>query len=132
MPKAPLGEMSNGKVPHRLNAAINMRMALDGVVPTSWVAAAKAAFSSGKTFGDYGGHVVLPWRFLFETTVVRIDAGHAAGRRAVKATRLARIRSLFLRRWYYLVFLSITPQIEYHTLPHGDEGKRIILLLSCI
>ena len=62
--------------------------------------------------------------------MVRIDAGHAAGRRAVKATRLARIRSLFLRRWYYLVFLSITPQIEYHTRPHGDGGKRIILLLS--
>ena len=35
MPKAPLGEMSNGKVPQRLNAAMNMRMALDGVVPTS-------------------------------------------------------------------------------------------------
>ena len=87
--------MSNGKVPQRLKAAMNMRMALDGVVPTSWVAAAKAAFSSGKTFA-----------------VVRIDAGHAAGRRAVKATRLARIWSLFLRRWYYLVFLSITPQIE--------------------
>ena len=61
---------------------------------------------------------------------MRIDAGHAAGRRAVKATRLARIRSLFLRRWYYLVILSITPQIEYHTRPHGDGGKRIILLLS--
>ena len=61
---------------------------------------------------------------------MRIDAGHAAGRRAVKATRLARIRSLFLRRWYYLVFLSITPQIEYHSRPHGDGGKRIILLLS--
>lgn len=61
---------------------------------------------------------------------MRIDAGHAAGRRAVKATRLARIRSLFLRRWYYLVFLSITPQIEYHTRPHGNGGKRIILLLS--
>ena len=88
--------MSNGKVPQRLNAAINMRMALDGVVPTSWVAA----------------------------------AGHAAGRRAVKATRLARIRSLFLRRWYYFVFLSITPQIEYHTRTHGGGGKRIILLLS--
>lgn len=43
---------------------------------------------------------------------------------------MARIRSLFLRRWYYLVFLSITPQIEYHTRPHGDEEKRIILLLS--
>lgn len=43
---------------------------------------------------------------------------------------MARIWSLFLRRWYYLVFLSITPQIEYHTRPHGDEGKRIILLLS--
>ena len=62
--------------------------------------------------------------------MVRIDAGHAAGRRAVKATRLARIRSLFLRRWYYLVFLSITPQIEYHTSPMGTEKKRIILLLS--
>ena len=61
---------------------------------------------------------------------MRIDAGHAAGRRAVKATRLARIRSLFLRRWYYLVFLGITPQIEYHTRPHGNGGKRIILLLS--
>lgn len=61
---------------------------------------------------------------------MRIDAGHAAGRRAVKATRLARIWSLFLRRWYYLVFLSITPQIEYHTRPHGDGRKRIILLLS--
>ena len=48
----------------------------------------------------------------------------------MKATRLARIWSLFLRRWYYLVFLSITPQIEYHTRPHGDGGKRIILLLS--
>ena len=59
-----------------------------------------------------------------------MDAGHAAGRRAVKATRLARIRSLFLRRWYYLVFLSITQQIEYHTRPHGDGGQRIILLLS--
>lgn len=43
---------------------------------------------------------------------------------------MARIRSLFLRRWYYLVILSITPQIEYHTRPHRDEGKRIILLLS--
>ena len=43
---------------------------------------------------------------------------------------MARIWSLFLRRWYYLVFLSITPQIEYHTKPHGDGGKRIILLLS--
>ena len=48
----------------------------------------------------------------------------------MKATRLARIWNLFLRRWYYLVFLSITPQIEYHTRPHGDGGKRIILLLS--
>ena len=54
MPKAPLGEMSNGKVPQRLKAAMNMRMALDGVVPTSWVAAAKAAFSSGKTFATTG------------------------------------------------------------------------------
>lgn len=43
---------------------------------------------------------------------------------------MARIRSLFLRRWYYLVFLSITPQIEYHTRPRGDGGKRIIFLLS--
>lgn len=43
---------------------------------------------------------------------------------------MARIRSLFLRRWYYLVILSITPQIEYHTRPHWDGGKRIILLLS--
>lgn len=43
---------------------------------------------------------------------------------------MARIRSLFLRRWYYLVFLSITQQIEYHTRPHGDGGKRIILLLN--
>ena len=59
-----------------------------------------------------------------------MDAGHAAGRRAVKATRLARIWSLFLRRWYYLVFLSITPQIEYHTHPMGTEKKRINLLLS--
>lgn len=62
--------------------------------------------------------------------MVRIDAGHAAGRRAVKATRLARIWSLFLRRWYYLVFLSITPQIEYHTRPHRNGGKRIDLLLN--
>lgn len=62
--------------------------------------------------------------------MVRIDAGHAAGRRAVKATRLARIWSLFLLRWYYLVILSITPQIEYHTHPMGTEKKRIILLLS--
>ena len=59
-----------------------------------------------------------------------MDAGHAAGRRAVKATRLARIWSLFLRRWYYLVFLSITPQTEYHTRPHGNGEKRIILLLG--
>lgn len=43
---------------------------------------------------------------------------------------MARIWSLFLRRWYYFVFLSITPQIEYHSRPHGDGGKRIILLLS--
>lgn len=43
---------------------------------------------------------------------------------------MARIRSLFLRRWYYFVILSITPQIEYHTRPRGDGGKRIILLLS--
>lgn len=43
---------------------------------------------------------------------------------------MARIQSLFLRRWYYLVSLSITPQIEYHTRPHGDGGKRIIMLLS--
>lgn len=43
---------------------------------------------------------------------------------------MARIRSLFLRRWYYLVILSITTQIEYHTRPHWDGGKRIILLLS--
>ena len=46
--------MSNGKVPQRLKAAMNMRMALDGVVPTSWVAAAKAAFSAGKTFATTG------------------------------------------------------------------------------
>lgn len=62
-----------------------------------------------------------------------MDAGHAAGRRAVKATRLARIWSLFYGvgiTWYYLVFLSITPQIEYHTRPHGDGEKRINLLLS--
>lgn len=43
---------------------------------------------------------------------------------------MARIRSLFLRLWYYLVIQSITPQIEYHTKPHGDGEKRIILLLS--
>lgn len=43
---------------------------------------------------------------------------------------MARIRSLFLQRWYYFVFLSITPQIEYHTRPNGDGGKWIILLLS--
>lgn len=55
--------------------------------------------------------------------MVRIDAGHAAGRRAVKATRLARIWSLFLLRWYYLVILSITPQIEYHTQPYEDGEK---------
>lgn len=48
----------------------------------------------------------------------------------MKATRLARIWSLFLRRWYYLVFLSITPQIEYHTRPHGDGEKWNKLLLS--
>ena len=62
--------------------------------------------------------------------MVRIDAGHAAGRRAVKATRLARIWSLFLLRWYYFVILSITPQIEYHTQPYGDGEKRITLLLN--
>lgn len=62
--------------------------------------------------------------------MVRIDAGRAAGRRAVKATRLARIWSLFLRRWYYFVFQSITPQIEYHIQPHGNGEKRIILLLN--
>lgn len=62
--------------------------------------------------------------------MVRIDAGHAAGRRAVKATRLARIWSLFLLRWYYFVILSITPQTEYHTQPYGDGEKRIILLLN--
>ncbi len=54
---APLGEMSNGKVPQRLKAAMNMRMALDGVVPTSWVAAAKAAFSLGQDLRDNRGHV---------------------------------------------------------------------------
>ena len=54
MPKAPLGEMSNGIVPQRLNSAINMRMALDGVVPTSWVAAANAAFSSSKPIETTG------------------------------------------------------------------------------
>ena len=43
---------------------------------------------------------------------------------------MARIWSLFLLRWYYLVILSITPQIEYHTRPMGTEKKRIILLLS--
>ena len=43
---------------------------------------------------------------------------------------MARIWSLFLQRWYYLVFLSITPQIEYHTRPHGDGEKRILLLLG--
>lgn len=43
---------------------------------------------------------------------------------------MARIWDLFMRRWYYLVSLSITPQIEYHTRPHGGGGKRIILLLS--
>ena len=59
-----------------------------------------------------------------------MDAGHAAGRRAVKATRLARIWSLFLLRWYYFVILSITPQIEYHTQPYGYGEKRIILLLN--
>ena len=46
--------MSKGKVPQRLNAAMNMRMALEGVVPTRWVAAAKAAFSSGSTFATTG------------------------------------------------------------------------------
>lgn len=43
---------------------------------------------------------------------------------------MARIWSLFLQRWYYLVFLSITPQIEYHSRPHWDGEKRIILLLN--
>ena len=43
---------------------------------------------------------------------------------------MARIWSLFLRRWYYFVILSITPQIEYHIQPHGNGEKRIILLLN--
>ena len=33
-----------------------MRIALDGVVPTSWVAAAKAAFSSGKYVQGFPEH----------------------------------------------------------------------------
>lgn len=53
-PKAPVGEMSKGKVPHRLKAAMNIRMAFEGVVPTRCVAAAKAAFSSGSTFATTG------------------------------------------------------------------------------
>ena len=92
MPKAPLGEMSNGKVPQRLKAAMNMRMALDGVVPTSWVAAAaEGRLFLGQDLRDNRGHVFCHGASFFETTVVRMDAGHAAGRRAVKATRLARI-----------------------------------------
>lgn len=43
---------------------------------------------------------------------------------------MARIWSLFLLRWYYLVILSITPQIEYHTQPYEDGEKRIVLLLG--
>lgn len=77
----------------------------------------------GQDLRDNRGHVFCHGASFFETTVVRIDAGHAAGRRAVKATRLARIWSLFLRRWYYLVFLSYTRQIEYHTRSHGDGEK---------
>lgn len=57
MPKAPLGEMSNGKVPQRLNAAINMRMALDGVVPTELGCRREGCLLLGQDLRDYGGHV---------------------------------------------------------------------------
>ena len=121
--------MSNGKVPQRLNAAMNMRMALDGVVPTSWVAAAKAAFSSGKTFATTGvmcSAMALP--FWNDGGVDRCGPrGWATG---CEGNPIGPHLEFVLRRWYYLVFLSITPQIEYHTRPYGDGEKRIILLLG--
>lgn len=95
----------------------------DGIgrrVPTSWVAAAKAAFSSGKTFATTGV-MCSPWRFLFETTVVRIDAGHAAGRRAVKATRLARIPEFVSTA---LVLLGIPKYYPADRIPHPTPWGR--------
>lgn len=94
--------MSKGNVPHRLNAAMNMRIAFDGVVPTSWVAAAKAAFSSGKTFATTGvifSAMSIPLRI----DVLRVRE-HAAGLELAPGS--------FMSYWYYLVLLCITPLLR--------------------
>ena len=91
-----------GNVPHRLKAAMNMRIAFDGVVPTSWVAAAKAAFSSGRTFATTGvifSAMSIPLRI----DVLRVRE-HAAG--------LELARGSFMSYWYYLVLLCITPLLR--------------------
>jgi len=50
--------ISKGKVPSRLNAAINMRIALEGVVPICSVASKNRSFSCGDTLGDDRCHPV--------------------------------------------------------------------------
>lgn len=83
-PRTPAGEMSKGNVPHLLKAAMNIRIAFEGVVPTCWVAAAKAAFSSGKTFATTGvmcSAMVSPNRY--DTSTFARASGWAKSARRV-------------------------------------------------
>ena len=103
-------------MPHLLKAAMNIRIAFEGVVPTCWVAAAKAAFSSGKTFATTGvmcSAMVSPNRY--DTSAFARASGWAK----------KRAPGVILVRWYYLVLLSYTPwQRIYQMLAKSATNGR--------
>ena len=83
-PENARGRDVEGELPHLLKAAMNIRIAFEGVVPTCWVAAAKAAFSSGKTFATTGvmcSAMVSPNRY--DTSAFARASGWAKSARRV-------------------------------------------------
>ena len=54
LPKTPLTPTSKGNVPALLKAAMNMRIAFEGVVPIDSVASKKRSFSAGRTLATTG------------------------------------------------------------------------------
>lgn len=66
-PAAEATPISKGKVPARLNAAMNIRIAFEGVVPICSVASKNRSFSCGSTFATIGVifSATLPPRAIF-------------------------------------------------------------------
>ena len=106
-----------------------MRMALDGVVPTSWVAAAKAAFSSGKTFATTGvmcSAMALP--FWNDGGADRYGPrGWATG---CEGNPIGPHLEFVSTALVLLGIPKYYPADRIPHPPHGNGEKRIILLLS--